>query len=435
MNIVLFFISNIIKLFKGNLILIYEGIRMFMVYIMRLPKEMYYDKYLLEKKKERVTFEIKIKKDLVDDYNKDFTKLCDQIDSIGNFGESGELDFKYKIPIMCILRLIFLYASYTQNGRNVAISYWLFGLFLPYFFFNSLSYCFVYVKSAVIGSLISFGILYGTYTSLIQLADSIPVFGFLKYLEYLNFEIEVTNYFVLAWLVIDHILSFISLYWNPVHVYPVKKIKAKRILTAIVFEFFNSKIHMMSMLFFLKGLKLNVLFFMIDLIGGLTSYIWKNEISAWVSVIFHEHRMAHICKVYQDSHKFHHIMHDATPFNANGHGCGGPEDMSLSIFHMIVSSFIQRGLISPLSPTMVIVDIINKMYDHVRFEDEYNNSNYHADHHTYHNKNFSRFGIDLLYGCSVKKDYIWDEDDYEIFKKEDTDFYVLEYKPMEAKKK
>ena len=42
----------------------------------------------------------------------------------------------------------------------------------------------------------------------------------------------------------------------------------------------------------------------------------------WATIYYHQHRIAHLPVVYDQSHKFHHYLHDTTPFDAHIYGAG-----------------------------------------------------------------------------------------------------------------
>jgi hypothetical protein len=42
----------------------------------------------------------------------------------------------------------------------------------------------------------------------------------------------------------------------------------------------------------------------------------------WAALFYHQHRLAHMPGVYEDAHKFHHFLHDASAFDAHIYGSG-----------------------------------------------------------------------------------------------------------------
>ena len=48
----------------------------------------------------------------------------------------------------------------------------------------------------------------------------------------------------------------------------------------------------------------------------------------WAALFYHMHRIAHLPGVYDQAHKAHHYLHDATAFDAHLYGSGAPEVLS-----------------------------------------------------------------------------------------------------------
>merc|ERR1712149_135212 len=57
-------------------------------------------------------------------------------------------------------------------------------------------------------------------------------------------------------------------------------------------------------------------------ISKIVSYKWMH----WVELFYHQHRMAHLPKVYEHAHKLHHFLHGTLSFDAHIYGNGMPEE-------------------------------------------------------------------------------------------------------------
>lgn len=102
-----------------------------------------------------------------------------------------------------------------------------------------------------------------------------------------------------------------------------------------------------------------------------------------------------VCQVYKDAHKFHHFLHDATPFEAHFFGSGAPEEWAALATELLLLHYL--GL-PPLSTSffVVLVEHANKS-GHVRKAVPEGDENHHPDHHTTHNKNFADTLLDVLF--------------------------------------
>ena len=111
----------------------------------------------------------------------------------------------------------------------------------------------------------------------------------------------------------------------------------------------------------------------------------------WQVLFFHQHRMAHLPRVYEQAHKLHHYLHDCSPFDAHLYGSGLPEEWCLLVFEVAVAAGF--GVLPPALSFNVLANDWGNKVGHTRKADASDGANYHADHHTLHNKNFG------IYGC------------------------------------
>lgn len=427
MNLIILILSNFNKATVGNFHFLSHAIKTFFLYIYPLPSFVFDINEAEKLKSTNKPFELKVDKKLVIGYENAINELKLKIKELDEAGNKNTLDFNYKFILMFFFRVIFCYVAYTQSFYNLGLFLFFQALIYPYYISVSIMHCFTYYSATFIGSIISFIIIHCFYSFLMYLSNEFYFLNFLTYLELINFSVTISYNTIVIYLIVDHILSFIALYWNPFLNIPVKKVGAKRIITTILYELFNGKVTVVSVLLFMNGSSFNLLYFAIDFYFDIPKYYWKQIASYWNTFIYHQHRYAHLPEVYFDGHKFHHYIDDTTPFAGNGFGSGGIEETILSVSSILFSSLIGRGLFAPFLPSVILVDLFNKMNAHVRFEDEYNQYNFHADHHKHPTKNYAYGPIEILFNTCIQKNKMLDDGDYEVNRTEDKDFIYLKY--------
>eukprot|EP00040_Diaphanoeca_grandis_P023643 m.128884 g.128884 ORF g.128884 m.128884 type:complete len:432 (+) comp29359_c1_seq2:252-1547(+) len=176
----------------------------------------------------------------------------------------------------------------------------------------------------------------------------------------------------------------------------------------VVYGFFNCKTYSLILLLLLLGFKINVTVWLIDSCFGVTrriSDLVAKHIMDWATVYYHQHRIAHLPIVYDQAHKFHHYLHDTTPFDAHIYGAGAPEEW----FCLVVEASL--ALYCGYCPALLNYDLmmqsISSKIGHTRSEKSFGGVNHHADHHTLHRKNFgfgSNIIVDMLFGTNSDND-------------------------------
>jgi len=106
-----------------------------------------------------------------------------------------------------------------------------------------------------------------------------------------------------------------------------------------------------------------------------------------------QHRIAHLPVVYTHSHKMHHHIHDTCPWDSQTYGAAINEVFFVMMFDFIPgmldpSLWIVPSCLNWASLRMTLDD----KAEHTRsrmFSQGYDAENFHADHHTFHTKNFA----------------------------------------------
>lgn len=131
-------------------------------------------------------------------------------------------------------------------------------------------------------------------------------------------ELEVTNTAIAVFFLWDHALCLYSLHRNPQGAVMPKGLAwhAKH----WAFSLLNTKAYQAVLLLLMRGSTVSLTCWLVasllplgPMIGALASHVGLD----WGCLFYHQHRLAHLPVVYQDAHKLHHYLHDASPFDAH----------------------------------------------------------------------------------------------------------------------
>jgi hypothetical protein len=87
--------------------------------------------------------------------------------------------------------------------------------------------------------------------------------------------------------------------------------------------------------------RINVVVWIIDAVAHLSSKFaakFSEKTLHWAALFYHQHRLAHMPAVYQQAHKFHHLLPDAFAFDAHIYGSGAPEEYFLLLTETFVAA-------------------------------------------------------------------------------------------------
>ena len=180
-------------------------------------------------------------------------------------------------------------------------------LFLPYSTFVAIAYGLETVFTLYTGHALVFPLL-----SLAVRAALPP---------WLNPTLTLDARFLALFLLVDHAFCAVCLGWTPKGT--PKPVPTRRVLASMAYGFLNCKTYYLVLLPACFGLELELLPWLIDASLGLSARVSGHLERYWQVHFYHIHRMGHITNVYNDAHKFHHYLHDCTPFDAHIFGSGG----------------------------------------------------------------------------------------------------------------
>ena len=170
-----------------------------------------------------------------------------------------------------------------------------------------------------------------------------------------------------------------------------KRFSFNRLLQSIIYGFLNTKTYHLLILLLVRGAKIHILIWLLD--GFLRISEKLNNIAQamfkinFPIIFYSQHRVAHLPHVYPDAHKFHHYLHDSSPFDAHLYGFGAPEEWHSFIAETVPSMFL--GVFPPSLGLSALIISLNNKIGHTRKENGYDQELVHVDHHLHHIKNYS----------------------------------------------
>ena len=205
----------------------------------------------------------------------------------------------------------------------------------------------------------------------------------------------ISTAFVLSFFIVDFLLNLF------VYAQVSDTFHAKRLLKHIVYGTFNTKTYFLVVLGCVYQQKVDIVHFLltgtitlcITRFTGLKATIWSMLGLPCFSILFYvEHRIGHCPVVYTHAHKMHHYLHDTTSFDAHIYGSG----MNEEFFWVLAEILPCVWCPSLFFPYFLNLETLYMSWQnkgaHTRTSKsagrntfgDYDFSNWHADHHTYH---------------------------------------------------
>jgi len=218
-----------------------------------------------------------------------------------------------------------------------------------------------------------------------------------------RFDLRVSNWLIVILLFVDQAICLACTFRTPVGASKARPDGLKA--WQIAYGFMNCKTYTLLMLLQLRDQSaINLLIWSADAALGLSSKVseWlctSSVLPNWMVLFYSAHRTCHVPCVYEQAHRFHHYLHDATAFDAHIYGSGLPEEWFLLALEMALG--VQGVTPMSLGYHVLMQSFSNKV-GHTRKENGDGGINHHADHHIAHNKNFGIYTplTDLLFGTN-----------------------------------
>lgn len=212
----------------------------------------------------------------------------------------------------------------------------------------------------------------------------------------MDISLPVSGTLVVTLVVLDQLMCYLLCYETPKgRTVPMDR---KTLATHFVYGFLNCKTYSVILLLLLwaQNFNIRIVIWLLDASLGLTTKIaglLGRLTMDWATIYYHQHRIAHLPMIYEQSHKFHHYLHDTTPFDAHIYGAGAPEEWFALVLEAGMA--LRFGQLPAILNYSIMMQSISSKIGHSRSTDASGGINHHADHHTLHRKNFG-FGSNVL---------------------------------------
>jgi hypothetical protein len=344
-----------------------------------------------------VTRQMSIDRSFVDGYNQRYEETKLRLRALvrprGNFAPY------YLVPLFVVRILTVIAAAIAGFWTMLAISVLQF-VVAPYSFFAAVA--------AWLG-ILPYYFIHWAFFAVIQTGTHVlyshsPVAA--RYLQ-----LPITMRFIGGWFIVDQLSCLLLCFWHPVG--KPARVAPKRILQSVAYGFLNAKTYWLILLLCLRGFRIDLLAIVIvafmpagisrrvtSLLQRLLPRLAVHTTFSHV-MFYHYHRAVHLPGPYNEAHRHHHYLPDATPFDAHQYGSGMPEEWLRLMTETSVA--LSTGLM-PWSFTLGALkqSFANKV-SHTRLEgDDPALENFHVNHHLKHFKNFGylNFPLDLLFGTA-----------------------------------
>jgi sterol desaturase/sphingolipid hydroxylase (fatty acid hydroxylase superfamily) len=222
-------------------------------------------------------------------------------------------------------------------------------------------------------------------------------------------KVPITPLLIVGCIVVDQLICLTLCVWTPIG-RPVRY-SVRRTLQSVGYGFINSKTYWLVLLLSLQGFQVDLLALTIHTMIPFHRIMRAARILKPIlpplslhhtfpaAMFYHYHRMVHLPGAYNEGHRPHHYLQDSTPFDADQHGSGMPEEWFKLMTE--ISVCLLTGLM-PWSFTFPTLkqSFANKV-GHTRIEGLHPIlDNFHVNHHVKHFKNFGypALPLDLLMG-------------------------------------
>ena len=269
-----------------------------------------------------VVTRLSVRRSVIDGYNQRYENAKLQLRKLvrtrGLFGPY------YLAPIFAVRILTVIAAAFFGFWATFATSLLQF-VVAPYSFFAAVA--------AWLG-ILPFYVIHFVYFAVIQAGTWLVYSHYPIAAHYLRIPITLT--FIGIWFAVDQLSCFVLLFWTPAG--PPVPVPPKQVLKSIAYGFLNAKTYWLILLLCLRGFRVDLLAlgiyaFMPRIIGELAHGVFRRILPPYTlhhtfanTMFYHYHRMVHLPGPYNEGHRHHHYLPDATAFDAHMHGTGMPED-------------------------------------------------------------------------------------------------------------
>lgn len=345
----------------------------------------------------RTSFSLRLPRAVARRYNGEFGRMKGELREL-HAGEGDRMSYQTTLLLLFTLRLACVYTAWLGNVRATLALASLQFLVTPYSLFVSLALAValappIYLSHyTAFSSLQAFAHLAAGFlpASLLTMLSSLAPYCYLS----------IGPGFVAAFFLADQALCVYCHAFTPSKEFPVRET-----LTHAVWGFLNTKTYTLVVLLHMMnaGVSIPLWLWLLDAHLQVTSRLASSlsqRWAHWLELFYHQHRMAHLPKVYEHAHKLHHYLHGTLAFDAHIYGNGMPEEF----FFLLLE--LGMGLVWGLTPAtlnrLVLQFSMDNKFGHTQKPTDHDGGNFHADHHLLHVKNFGIYNslMDMYFDTS-----------------------------------
>ena len=335
-------------------------------------------------------FELNVTSDTGKHYNDEYDKMRSDMRKLHSGGENEICSYKFTLLLLFCIRIACIASAW--NGNNVMTTIIIASLqfiVAPYSFFVSVALAIALAPPIYLSHYVAFNLIQSILLILCYTLPA-PILSLLGQIEP-YFKLPIGPVFTAGFLIVDQATCYYIHYYTP-----SKKYGLRETMTHVVWGFLNTKtytivilLHMMN-----SGISIPIWIWCIDGYFKITPLLAEkvSQIGMhWLELFYHQHRMAHLPKVYEHAHKLHHYLHGTISFDAHIYGNGMPEEFFFMILELLAGT-IYGQIPATLNCNILQYTLDNKL-GHTQKPHDTRGDNFHADHHIYHVKNFG------IYNC------------------------------------
>ena len=368
------------------------------------------------------SFSLSVPSSIGKQYNADFEDMKSKMRRLHS-GENELFDYKITLFLLfCIRAMCIISAWYGNVMATVLLSSIQF-VVAPYSLFVSAALAVALAPPIYASHYIAFNLLQSS-AALVSYFVPPSIISFLANVTpYLYLTIGPA--FIISFFVLDQGMCFYCHYFTP-----SKSFTTKETLVHVVWGFLNTKTYTLVILLHMmnSGVSIPLWIWVTDAYLQVTPKI-ADKISKswmhWLELFYHQHRMAHLPKVYEHAHKLHHYLHGTIAFDAHIYGNGMPEEFFFMLLELLAGT-IYGQMPATLNRNILQYSFDNKL-GHTQKPEDTCGDNFHADHHIFHTKNFGIYNslMDMYFSTStnnekymIKPTLFYSEDAEVVFKVE-----------------
>ena len=346
-------------------------------------------------------FELSLPSEIGKKYNNDFEKMKSEMRTLHG-SEKEKFSYKITLILLFCIRLCCIASAWYGNVIGTLLLSSLQFVVAPYSFFVSAALAIALAPPIYASHYIAFNLIQSAFILASQiLPASLASFVF-QLAPYL--QIPIGPLFIVGFFIFDQGMCYYVHYHTP-----SKKYDLKETLVHVTWGFLNTKTYTMVILLHMMNAGVTIPFWIwcIDGYFKITSFLAEkvSQIGMhWLELFYHQHRMAHLPKVYEHAHKLHHYLHGTNAFDAHIYGNGMPEEFFFMALELLAGTMYGQ-MPATLNKTILQYTFDNKL-GHTQKPEDTCGDNFHADHHIYHVKNFGIYNclMDMYFKTSANND-------------------------------